>query len=290
MTAIRHSADLATDLACRLAGRRNVVRAARLVLRRASRDIPNDMSRNGEISLQRWVLAVGVQGRDVHVIDAGANVGRWSASMLEAARQNGCSASLWLHSFEPASWTFERLAAALGDNDRVSLHQAALSDRSGTSALHLVGNGAGRNSLHRPVASAIVAIEEITAITLDDYAERVALQQIDLLKIDTEGHDLAVLRGARQLIENRRIAVIQFEYNWRWIEARSFLGDAFDLLGPAGYCLGKLTRQGIEAYPHWDPDLETFVEGNYVAALPEVAAALPTVRWWKLDGQAGRKL
>jgi FkbM family methyltransferase len=277
------AADTATDLACRMAGRRNVVRAARLVLRRASRDIPNDMTRNGETNLQRWVLAAQAGGRDVHVIDAGANVGRWSASMLDAARRNGRSGNLCLHCFEPASWTFARLSAALGDNGRVSLQQAALSDRSGMSALNVFGDGAGRNSLHRSLGSAAAATEEITVITLDEYADRSGLSEIALLKVDTEGHDLAVLRGARKLITDRRIAVIQFEYNWRWIEARSYLSDAFSLLGPAGYRLGKLTPRGIETYPGWDPDLETFVEGNYVAALPEAAAGLPTVRWWKLE-------
>jgi len=53
------------------------------------------------------------------------------------------------------------------------------------------------------------------------------------------------------------------------------------LLQPRGYRLGKLTPKGVEFYPRWDPDLETFVEGNYVACLPEVAARLPSVSWWK---------
>jgi hypothetical protein len=54
------------------------------------------------------------------------------------------------------------------------------------------------------------------------------------------------------------------------------------LLQPLGYKLGKLTPRGVEFYAHWDPDLETFVEANYVACLPEIAAKLPVVSWWKL--------
>lgn len=57
----------------------------------------------------------------------------------------------------------------------------------------------------------------------------------------------------------------QFQYNHRWIHARAFLLDAFELLTPLGYRLGKLTPFGVEFYPHWDPELETFVEGNYIA-------------------------
>jgi hypothetical protein len=65
------------------------------------------------------------------------------------------------------------------------------------------------------------------------------------------------------------------------VYSRSFLCDAFDLLRPLGYCLGKLTPLGVEFYPAWDPDLETFVEGNYVACSPEIVGRLPSVTWWK---------
>jgi hypothetical protein len=102
-----------------------------------------------------------------------------------------------------------------------------------------------------------------------------------LVKIDTEGHDLTILRGAGALLAGHRIAVAQFEYNHRWVFARAFLRDAFELLAGHGYQIGKLTPKGVEFYPGWDPDLETFVEGNYVACTPAVADRLPTVAWWK---------
>jgi len=39
----------------------------------------------------------------------------------------------------------------------------------------------------------------------------------------------------------------------------------------------------VEFYPGWDADLETFVEGNYLACDPDAAAKLPAVRWWKSE-------
>jgi len=90
-----------------------------------------------------------------------------------------------------------------------------------------------------------------------------------------------VLQGARGLLAGHRVAVVQFEYNHRWVFARAFLRDAFDLLAGLGYQVGKLTPMGVEFYPGWDPDLETFVEGNYVACSPVAAGRLPAVRWWK---------
>jgi FkbM family methyltransferase len=281
MSIFRRVGVTATDLACLTLGRRQVVRASRFVLRRASLDGPNDMRSNGEQFLQKWILDIIPLGRKMHVLDVGANVGQWSGSMLAAARQAGRLEDLDLHAFEPSSYTFALLSEALGSNP-VRLQQVALSERSGSSILHVIGPGEGTNSLHiLPTRQTDTTTEEIATTTLAEYADRARLDDIALVKIDTEGHDLSVLRGAGRLFTEQRICVAQFEYNWRWVGARSFLCDAFELLNPAGYQLGKLTSRGVEFYPRWDADLETFVEGNYVAALPSVAAELPAVAWWK---------
>ena len=284
MSTVRRAAATATDLACRAAGRRQVVRAARFVLWRARLDVPNDLRTNGESWLQRWVVNLSPPGQEIHVIDVGANVGRWSLAMLSAARESGRSGDLRMHVFEPSAYTFGCLAATL-HGQKVKLQRMAMSDGSGSSLLHVVAPAAGTNSLHAPhgVSSGVLT-EEVTTTTLSSYAEHAGLDQLTLVKIDTEGHDLAVLRGARQLFAEQRISVAQFEYNHRWIYARSYLRDAFELLEPLGYRVGKLTPAGVEFYPSWDAELETFVEGNYVACRQAIAEQLPSVRWWKVAG------
>jgi FkbM family methyltransferase len=276
--ASRRVAAAATDAICRTAGRRTVIRTARYVLLRARLDFPNDMAVNGELGLQRWVLELAPSG-SAHVADIGANVGRWSRSLLDQASRSGRAADVRLHAFEPESRAYARLERSLAGTGAV-LSPMALSDRSGTSAFHVVGAAAGTNSLHAP-AGVPVTTETVPTGTLDSYAAEARVPGFALVKIDTEGHDLAVLRGARGLLAQRRVAVVQFEYNHRWVYARAFLRDAFDLLAGVGYRLGKLTPRGVEFYPGWDPDLETFVEGNYVACTPVAADMLPAVRWWK---------
>jgi FkbM family methyltransferase len=280
MPALHRAAAMTTDLACGLAGRRQVMRASRFVLMRARRDVPNDPATNGEGSLQRWVVGLSPRPGRIRVLDVGANVGRWSVAMLAAAQQAGRLADLDLHSFEPSAFTFGRLRETLREQD-ASLVRAALSDQAGSAVLHVAAPGAGTNSLHRPPTCVSTATEEVPVTTLEAYADRVGIDDVRLVKIDAEGHDLAVLRGARQLFARQRICVAQFEYNHRWIYARCFLRDAFDLLQPLGYRIGKLTPAGVEFYPRWDPDLETFTEGNYVACRPEISQRLPTVTWWK---------
>ena len=42
-----------------------------------------------------------------------------------------------------------------------------------------------------------------------------------------------------------------------------------------------MTRRGIELYRGWDPELETFVEGNYVGLREDWMARVNTFPWWK---------
>lgn len=287
---LRRTATASTDLACRALGRRNVVRAARFVLHRARLDVPNDLNHNGETSLQRWALELTAAGRHFDVIDVGANVGRWSGAMLIAARRAGRLNDIQLHAFEPSSYTFALLSEAL-DGDPVKLHRAALCEQLGTADLYVIAPGAGTNSLHAsPGSETGGATENVATTTLDFYAHQTGLDHLTLVKIDTEGHDLAVLRGANRLFSEHRISVAQFEYNHRWVFARAFLRDAFELLVPLGYRLGKLTPQGVEFYPGWDPELETFVEANYIACLPQLADTLPSVAWWKSVSPSGARM
>lgn len=267
------------SIATRVVGRRQVVRAARFALNQARLDIPNSPLGNGEYSLQRWMLSAFTDARPMTVFDVGANCGDWSQSMLDHATTAG--RRIGLHAFEPTTFSHQLLSARL--KERAAVHQLALSDSVGTTTLHIVEQGAGTNSIYpttsgrHPYAQA----ESIATTTIDEYSHRNRIDNIDLLKVDTEGHDLFVLRGATRLLAARRISAIQFEYNHRWILARSFLKDVFDLAQPWGYRIGKLTPRGMEEYPAWDPDLETFVEGNYLLATPELVPKLPRVIWWK---------
>ena len=116
----------------------------------------------------------------------------------------------------------------------------------------MVAPAAGTNSLYPVPGASQAAQENVVTITLDSYADQSGVARFALVKIDAEGHDLAVLHGARALLAEHRITVAQFEYNHRWILARFFLRDAFEFLLALGYRVGKLTPRGVEFYPGWD--------------------------------------
>lgn len=254
----------------RLVGRPRLAKAARLLTDEVRLDAGNVIGDNGEDIVQRAALTAEAPV----VLDVGAHFGEWSLSLLD---QPGRSPTL--HAFEPSAYSWKRAAEAIGVLGTV--HQAAMSDEPGTAELVIVHEGAGSNSLVPFTEDrASGKTETITLSTVDTFCGEQGLDRVTLLKVDAEGHDLAVLRGARRMLERQAIDLTQFEYNARWIDSRRFLLDAFRLLEPCGYRLGKITPRGIETYDRWHPELETFREGNYLAYLPGWAEHLPTISWW----------
>src|SRR3954468_16629026 len=108
---------------------------------------------------------------------------------------------------------------------------------------------------------------------LDPEATRLGLDHIDLLKIDAEGYDLHVLRGAQRLLKEQRIDVIQFEYGEAWPYAGSTLSAAYQLLEGAGYQVFALKGEQLVKV---DYQLygEYFRYTNFVAARPAIATDL----------------
>lgn len=258
----------------RILGRRRVVRASRFLLNHARRDGPNEIAQNGELLVQRTVLQAA--GSCAVVFDVGANLGQWSSQLISQS-----SAALDLHVFEPSAGCMERLRGTLRSTDRVAitLNQEAASSVDSEATLFKPHELAGSSSLH-PTPETGDHHEAVRTRTLTGYCHEHGIEHIDLLKIDAEGHDHHVLLGSAGLLQERAIEVVQFEYNHRWIGARHYLKDVFELVNPWGYRVGKVTPEGIEWYPRWVPQLETLIEANYVAALPRVGDRLPAVAWW----------
>ena len=87
---------------------------------------------------------------------------------------------------------------------------------------------------------------------IDDFVESEGIREIHFLKIDTEGHELSVLEGAKSLIENHNIKIIQFEFNLNNVYSRVFMGDFYSLL--KNYQFFRITPCGLldlgQYHPH----------------------------------------
>ncbi len=228
-------------------------------------DVPNDPACNGERLVQATVLRYAQPGAKTIVFDVGANVGDWTCAILEQAND---LAGLQVHAFEPCSGTYDimvkRTRSSPGTAKVVPVRKAC-SNSPGIGALNVVAVGAGTNSL--TCAEQTAGVEQVELTSIDIYCHVSGIDHISFLKIDAEGHDPSVIKGAAGMMQQHAIDVLQFEYNQRWIFNGSFLRDVFNFLGPLGYAIGKITPDGVEFYEQWDWDLETFREGNYLACL-----------------------
>lgn len=265
--------SILSKLVWALLGRRNMVRLGRFLSNEARLDVPNVMEENGELMVQRVVLEHAAN--PAVVFDVGANLGAWTIACVK----QDASQKTKIYSFEPSSPTFKRLSDAVATLRNVSAVNKALSNHTGRAFLNVSGEFAGSNSLESSSA-AVVGQEPVELITTDDFCGMNNIERIDLLKIDAEGHDMMVMEGARGMLSRKAIHVVQFEYNWRWVKPHRTLLDAFEFLQPLGYKLGKITPNAIEFYESWHPELEKYVEANYVACLPEWQQRFPRIEWW----------
>ena len=104
----------------------------------------------------------------------------------------------------------------------------------------------------------------VHTLRFDEFMGMERIEQVLLVKSDTEGHDFSVLQGAVETLRAGCVEVWQFEYNHRWIGARAFLKDVFDFILDKPYRLGKLYGNGVEFYDEWHPEMERYFESNYV--------------------------
>jgi FkbM family methyltransferase len=222
------------------------------------------------------------------ILDVGANVGVWSARALSFLKEREGA----LLAFEPDEDAMRQLQSRLGGDARVRLINKAVGNGSGTVHLHIQGPGAGTNSIvdslgYEDVANTV----PVTLTNLPDALKEHGIAHAHLIKIDAEGYDLQVLKGAKPLLEQGRASVIQFEYNHRWIFSRSYLLDVFTLIDTLPYMLGKVTSSGLEIYERWHPELERYFECNYLCVHKTALSwfSFTTVSWDKSNTVCARR-
>ena len=246
MTLIRNSPVL----------RKLMWRLGRKMYTYARGDGPNEPSINGEYWLLEQVLRAS-SGLQV-LLDVGANKGDWTAQALGLVQTPN---EVHVHAFEPSLATRLMLTSRFRESAAVTVQPYALSETIGEARFYSNEDGAGTNSLS---PSSGLNVEVAKLLTIDRFLQQSAIEIVSMLKIDTEGFDLLVLRGAERALKDGRIDVVQFEYNWRWLINHACLRDVFDLISDKPYVLGKLSSDGIEFYDQWHFELDRFFENNYV--------------------------
>jgi FkbM family methyltransferase len=200
--------------------------------------------------------------------DVGAHHGEWTLHVL---RQ---SPGVLVHAFEPSPPTNELLRHTLAPHiasGRVVVSAVALGSSPGAATFHHYLDAPGLSTFHRRATTEVEQnIAPPTQIsvpvsTIDEYSRAAGVPRIDFLKIDTEGNELAVLKGAGGMLRSNAIECIQFEYGGTYLDAGITLAQVFDYLMPFDYSLLRIEPTRLSHQPRFKRELEDFQFANYIA-------------------------
>jgi FkbM family methyltransferase len=213
-----------------------------------------ELETNGELAfLQRNIADFKT------VFDVGANVGEWSLLV------NGLRPEASVYSFEPVGATYQKLASQ-NFNQNTKLYNLALGDSVGETEFFINADDSTLNSAYNRNDNR-GASEKVKMDTVDNFCMVNKIEKIDFLKIDVEGYELAVLRGAKKMIADHKIGVVQFEYGGTYIDAHILLKDVFVLFQFEGYAVYKIYSHQVIKHDY-NHVLENFQYANYIAVAP----------------------
>lgn len=137
-----------------------------------------------------------VRPRDT-VIDVGANLGLVTLPLARQVTEGGV-----VHAFEPNPNVRDLLNQSIHRNGlkNVQLHSCALGTNECEMSLAYPTGNAGRGTLCRTADNDGWTSARVSVRSLSALANEVDLSRVRLIKIDVEGHELDVLRGASRLL------------------------------------------------------------------------------------------
>jgi hypothetical protein len=94
------------------------------------------------------------------------------------------------------------------------------------------------------------------------------VEKIHFLKLDIEGHELKALNGVKEMIGNRKIDFIQFEFGGCNIDSRTFFQDFFYLLKDNNTWY-RILKNGLFEIPEYKETCEIFITAYYLAIIKE---------------------
>ena len=231
-------------------GNRSVIEADAHVYHSARAMYANPVDWN---EMHAWKSALGPGSL---FVDVGANVGLYTILGIEAGAE--------VIAVEPSRIARDRLASNLKLNGySAEVVPAALGETDGT--LRLTTQLDNQNHLLLSSDFQEVESEEVPVLTLDGL---VGERSVDGLKVDVEGAELLVMKGAQRLLAEQRIKLIQLEWNESSMDLlKQDRTPLAELLSSHGYALFRADEQG-ELVPVSD-----FGFGADVFARPSSAAS-----------------
>lgn len=172
------------------------------------------------------------------IFDVGANIGQSANKFREAFPLAN------IYCFEPVLGNFQELHKSAKGDSYVQCFHMALGSAPGTGKIYLTDHST-TSSLIEPENS--LGFEEVQIDTIDSFCAVRGIERIDLLKVDAEGFDLEVLKGAASLLSSASVAFVLAEVGFHPGDTRHVLFD---------FVREFLMANGFHVYGFYDQNLE----------------------------------
>jgi len=217
---------------------------------------------SGEKYLISKILPQIIAKEDPVFFDVGANIGNYSVSLFDTFP------NATIHAFEPHPKNFFSLKERAPSN-KLKCYNIAVGESQGKLTLYDRADcdGSSHASLYEEVITEIHkknSVEFTVPVeTLNEFCLERKITEIDFMKVDTEGNEMSVLRGAKKLIESGSIKCIHFEFNEMNIVSRTFFRDFRNIL--QDFDLYRLLPNGVLLLSDSPVLTELFAYQNIIA-------------------------
>lgn len=199
------------------------------------------------------------------IFDVGSNKGQYLKLVNEYLKEDEFSA----HCFEPQSESYKYLKS-INKVSSVTINNIALADEEGEKKLYFNEKDTRLACLtKRRLEHFNIDLDHSQSVkvdTIDNYCKINNIDKIHLLKIDVEGHEFDVLKGASKMFKDNSINVVTFEFGGTGIDTKIFLQDFYYFFKNYNKSLYRITPSGylikIEKYNEM---LEQFRTTNFIA-------------------------
>jgi len=223
-----------------------------------------DSENSGEVFVLKYIREKNKKMNDLTIFDVGANVGKYTLLINKVFGEK----KLKIFSFEPSKKSFEKLTANIKGVHKLKIFNLGFGEKKGTATLFSDKNGSSLSSLYKRKLDHFnlqVNIKETVNIeTVDDFCLKNNITHINFLKLDTEGNELQILKGADKMINSGKIDFIQFEFGGCNIDSKTYFQDFYYLLNQR-YQIYRVLKNGLLPIKKYRETNEIFLTTNYLA-------------------------
>jgi FkbM family methyltransferase len=207
------------------------------------------------------------------IVDVGANTGEYAQELRFYFPK------ATIYAIEPHPKTFKKLSS-LAKKEKLRVFNQGLGDHVGKGKLWDFADDAVLKHT-QPTSTLASTLKEVIEDlhgqkaqayefpmnTLDNFVKQEKIEKIDFLKIDIEGAEISVLHGAKQLLKNKSISFIQFEFNEMNAYSKTFFKDFMDVLPQ--HLFYRIMPRGLYSLGAYRPSTHEIFAFQNIVAIPK---------------------